>query len=96
MALRRLAVPRVTVEDSQTAEPQFAVSHGAAKVMALIVVTGDRSVRCVDLNAATSNSMAIRDALWNERPDKSCTVTDMKWRDGLAYRCATLVIIPTN
>jgi hypothetical protein len=83
---------RITVEDMVvrpgTAEVYVAVSYGAAKTPALFVVTSDRKARRVDLKAATSTSIALRDAptsnynFWRETPERSFTVTDMKWRDG--------------
>src|SRR5262245_2669620 len=83
---------KVTVEDMVvrpgTAEVYIAVSYGAAKTPALIVVASDERARRVDLNAAKSTSIALRDAptsnykFWNETPERSLTVTDMKWRDG--------------
>jgi hypothetical protein len=83
---------KVTVEDMVvrpgTAEVYVAVSYGAAKTPALIVVTSDRKARRVNLKAAKSTSIALRDAptsdyiFWKETPERSFTVTDMKWRDG--------------
>lgn len=83
---------KVTVEDMVvrpgTAEVYVAISYGAVKTPALIVVTSDRKARRVDLKAATSTSIALRDApasnskFWKETPERSFTVTDMKWRDG--------------
>ena len=83
---------KVTVEDMVvrpgTAEVYVAVSYGAAKTPALIVVTSDHRARRVDLKAAKSTSIALRDAptsnykFWRETPERSFTVTDMKWRDG--------------
>jgi hypothetical protein len=83
---------RVTVEDMivrpGTAEVYVAVSYGTAKTPALILVTGDKKARRIDLRAATSTSVALRDApapndkFWKETPERSFTVTDMKWRDG--------------
>lgn len=83
---------KVTVEDMVvrpgTAEVYIAVSYGAAKTPALIVVTSDQKARRVDLKAAKSTSIALRDAptsnytFWRETPERSLTVTDMKWRDG--------------
>src|SRR4029453_9155868 len=66
----------------------IAVSYGAAKTPALIVVTGDQKARRVNLKAAKSTSIALRDAptsnykFWREAPERSFTVTDMKWREG--------------
>ena len=83
---------KVTVEDMVvrpgTAEVYVAISYGAAKTPALIAVTNDRKARRVDLKAAKSTSIALRDAptsnykFWSETPERSFTVTDMKWRDG--------------
>jgi len=83
---------KVTIEDMVvrpgTAEAYIGVSYGAAKTPALIVVTSDQRARRVDLKAAKSTSIAIRDAptsnykFWRETPERSFTVTDMKWRDG--------------
>ena len=89
---RQVGGARVTVEDMVarpgTAEVYIAVSYGAAKSPALIVVTSDQRARRVDLKAAKSTSIALRDAptsnykFWRETPERSFTVTDMKWRDG--------------
>lgn len=83
---------KVSVEDMVvrpgTAEVYVAVAYGAAKTPALIVVTSDKKARRVDLKAASSTSIALRDApasndrFWKETPERSFTVTDMKWRDG--------------
>jgi len=83
---------RITVEDMVarpgTAEVYIAVSYGAAKTPALIVVTSDRKARRIDLKAAKSTSTTLREApttdyeFWRETPERSFTVTDMKWHDG--------------
>ncbi|HEU4401504.1 MAG TPA: hypothetical protein VFT43_05310 [Candidatus Polarisedimenticolia bacterium] len=83
---------KVTVEDMVarpgTAEVYLAISYGAAKTPALIAVTNDHKARRVDLKAAKSTSIELRDAptsnykFWNETPERSFTVTNMKWRDG--------------
>jgi hypothetical protein len=83
---------KVTIEDMVvrpgTAEVYIAVSYGAAKTPALIVVTSDQKARRVNLMAAKSTSIPLRDAptsnykFWRETPERSYTVTDMKWRDG--------------
>jgi hypothetical protein len=83
---------RVTIEDMVvrpgTGEVLVAVSAGPAKTPALIVVTSDGKARRIDLKAAKSTSIALRDAptsdyaFWNDMPERSFTVTDMKWRDG--------------
>jgi hypothetical protein len=89
---RQVGGAKVSVEDMVvrpgTAEVYIAVSYGAAKAPALIVVTGDHKARRVNLKAAKSTSIALRDAptsnykFWRETPERSFTVTDMKWRDG--------------
>ncbi|SDZ30496.1 hypothetical protein SAMN05518669_12743 [Variovorax sp. YR634] len=83
---------KVTVEDMVvrpgTAQVYVAVSYGSAKTPALIMVTSDKKARRIDLKAAASTSVALRDApttdysFWKETPERSFTVTDMKWRDG--------------
>lgn len=83
---------RVAVEDMiarpGTGEVYVAVSYGADKTPALFVVTGDKKARRVDLKAAQGTSVALRDApttnekFWKEMPERSFTVTDMKWHDG--------------
>lgn len=86
---------RVTVEDMVarpgTGEIYVAVSYGAQKTPALIVVTSDKKARRVDLKAAPSTSVALREApttsesFWKQTPERSFTVTDMKWHDGQLY-----------
>ena len=83
---------KVTIEDMVvrpgTGEVYIAVSYSAAKTPALIVVTSDQRARRVNLKVAKSTSIALRDAptsnykFWRETPERSFTVTDMKWRDG--------------
>ena len=83
---------RVAVEDMiarpGTGEVYVAVSYGADKTPALFVVTNDKKARRVDLKAAQGTSVALRDApttnekFWKEMPERSFTVTDMKWHDG--------------
>jgi hypothetical protein len=86
---------KVTVEDMVarpgTGEVYIAVSYGDAKTPALIVVTGDRHARRIDLKAAKTTTVALRDApeaanmIWRDIPERSFTVTDMKWREGELY-----------
>jgi hypothetical protein len=83
---------KVVVEDMVarpgTAEVYIAISYGAAKSPALIAVTSDRHARRIDLKKAKTTSIALRDApassgvIWRELPERSFTVTDMKWRNG--------------
>jgi len=89
---RHLGDAKLTIEDMVvrpgTGEVYVAVSHGAAKTPALLRVTSDRVVHRVDLKAAKSTSIGLRDAptsdfkFWNDTPERSFTVTDMKWHDG--------------
>lgn len=82
----------VTVEDMAvrpgTGQVYVAVSYGAAKTPALIEVTSDGKARRVDLKGAAATSIALRDApttdysFWKQTPERSFTVTDMKYRDG--------------
>ncbi len=83
---------KITVEDMVvrpgTAEVYVALSYGAAKAPALLVVTSDHQAHRINLKAAKSTSIALRDApttdyeFWRETPERSFTVTDMKWHDG--------------
>jgi hypothetical protein len=83
---------KVTVEDMvvrpSTAQVYVAVSYGPDKSPALFLVTGDGKARKVDLKAAHSSSIALREVpasnekFWKQTPERSYTVTDMKWRDG--------------
>jgi hypothetical protein len=83
---------KVTVEDMVarpgTGEVYIAVSYGRAKAPALIRVTSDRHARRLELKQAKTTSVALRDApsassvIWRDLPERSFTVTDMKWRDG--------------
>jgi hypothetical protein len=89
---RQLGGARVTVQDMAvrpgTGEVYVAASTGAAKAPALFAVTSDGKARRIDLKAAKSTSVALLNAptgqekFWKETPDRSFTVTDMKWREG--------------
>lgn len=86
---------KFTVEDMVarpgTAEVYIALSYGAAKNPALVVVTSDGKARRIDLKSAKTTSIALRDAptsdykFWKDTPERSYTVTDMKWRDGSLF-----------
>lgn len=83
---------QVTVEDMVarpgTAEVYISVRYGRAKTPALIRVTSDGRARRLDLTRAKTTSVALRDApstsdvFWRNLPERSFTVTDMKWRNG--------------
>lgn len=71
-----------------TGEVYVAVSYGAQKAPALIVVASDKKAHRIDLKSLPSTSVALRDApttsaeFWKQTPERSYTVTDMKWHDG--------------
>lgn len=83
---------RINVEDMAvrpgTGEVYVAISYGAEKAPALFIVTSDKKARRVDLKAAQETSIALRDppsmndTFWKDMPERSYTVTDMKWHDG--------------
>jgi hypothetical protein len=89
---RQLGGARITVQDMAvrpgTGEVYVAVSTGPARTPALFAVTSDGKARRVDLKAARATSVTLRDApkgddkFWKQTPERSFTVTDMKWRDG--------------
>jgi hypothetical protein len=89
---RQLGGARVTVQDMAvrpgTGEVYVAVSTGSARTPALFAVTSGGKARRVDLKAARATSVTLRDApkgddkFWQQTPERSFTVTDMKWRDG--------------
>jgi len=89
---RQLGGARVAVQDMAvrpgTGEIYVAVSTGPARTPALFAVTSDGKARRVDLKAAGATSVTLRDApkgddkFWKQTPERSFTVTDMKWREG--------------
>jgi hypothetical protein len=89
---RQLGGARVAVQDMAvrpgTGEVYVAVSTGPARTPALFAVTSDGKARRVDLKAAGATSVTLRDApkgddkFWKQTPERSFTVTDMKWREG--------------
>jgi hypothetical protein len=89
---RQVGGARFVVEDMVarpgTGEVYIALSYGAAKSPALVVVTGDRKLRRLDLKAAKTTSVLLNDApttdykFWKDTPERSYTVTDMKYREG--------------
>jgi hypothetical protein len=89
---RQVGGAPITVEDMAvrpgTGEVYVAISYGETKAPALFAVMSDGKARRVDLKAAKETSVALRDApttnasFWKETPERSFTVTDMKWRDG--------------
>lgn len=92
---RQVGGARVTVEDMVVRpgsdEVIVALNYGPARLPALVTVTSDKKARRIDLKAAKSTSTALRNApttdysFWHETPERSFTVTDMKWRDGQLF-----------
>jgi hypothetical protein len=89
---KQVGAAKITVEDMVahpgTGEVYVAVSYGATRSPALFWLRGDGKAHRVDLKAAKSTSVALRDAptsdyeFWKDSPERSYTVTDMKWHDG--------------
>ena len=87
-----LGASKVTVEDMAvrpgTSEVYLALGVGPERAPAVVAVTPDRKVRRVDLGSTRSTSVALAApdtsdfAFWHEAPERSYTVTDMKWHDG--------------
>jgi hypothetical protein len=92
---KSLGKEKLTIEDMAarpgTGEVYLAVSIGAAKTPAVVVVTSDQVVRRVNLKTAKSTSVALKNPntskfeFWKDIPERSYTVTDMKWHDGELY-----------
>lgn len=74
-----------------TDEAYVAVSVGTAKTPAIVIVKPDGSARALDLKSAKSSEATLELApdgsleFWDHIPERSFTVTDMKWRDGKLY-----------
>lgn len=89
---KALGKPATTIEDMAarpgTSEVYVAVSLGAARQPAILVVKADGSAKVLDLKNAKSTSAKldkpVDDKLkfWNTIPGRSFTVTDMKWQSG--------------
>lgn len=74
-----------------TDEAYVAVSVGTAKTPAIVVVRQDGSARALDMKTAKATEAPLEMApdgsleFWDHIPERSFTVTDMKWRDGKLY-----------
>ena len=74
-----------------TGEAYLAVSYGADRKPAILVVTADAKVKRLDLATMKSSAAKLVDpptgnlSFWNRYPERSFTVTAMKWRDGELY-----------
>jgi hypothetical protein len=89
---KSLGVGKLTVEDMAarpgSGEVYLAVSVGAKKTPAVLAVTSDQKVRKLNLSSLKSSTVALKNpnsskfAFWKEIPERSFTVTDMKWNNG--------------
>jgi len=89
---KTLGAGAVTLEDMVarpgTGETYVAVSLGTAKTPALVSVTAAGAVRRVDLKSTPSTAVTLEHApaperrFWKSIPERSFTVTDMKWHGG--------------
>jgi hypothetical protein len=74
-----------------TDEAYVAVSVGSTKTPAIVVVQSDGSAHAFDFKSAESSEAPLELApeesleFWDHIPERSFTVTDMKWRDGNLY-----------
>ncbi|HEY4144318.1 hypothetical protein [Pinirhizobacter sp.] len=89
---KSLGAGKITVEDMAarpgSGEVYLAVSIGANKTPAIVVVTSDQKVRELDLAGMKSTAVTLKDSdeskyeFWKQTPERSFTVTDMKWHNG--------------
>ena len=90
---KSLGNARVTVTDmavrAGTGQAYVAVEFGPSRAPALFVVTADGAARRIDLAAAKGTEAPIEKApaaagttFWGRIPERSLTVTDMKWHNG--------------
>ena len=92
---RTLGTARFAVEDlkarPETGEVYLAVSYGPQSLPAILAVAADGSIRKLDLTKEASAPIALRDApagdvtFWNSIPERSLTVSDMRWHNGKLY-----------
>jgi hypothetical protein len=74
-----------------TNQAYIALSVGAAKTPSIVIVTPDGSARLLDLKSTKSSETTLELApddgleFWDHIPERSFTVTDMKWREGRLY-----------
>ena len=89
---KSLGAGKVKVEDMAarpgSGEVYLAVSIGANKTPAVVAVTSDEKVRKLNLASIKSTTAALKNPnnskyeFWKETPERSFTVTDMKWNNG--------------
>ncbi len=92
---RALGTPDVTLEDLAArphgGELYVAASVGPARTPAVVVVAANGSVRRLDLahlprtSAALDRPPTSLTKFWDSVPDRSFTVTDLRWHDGRLY-----------
>jgi hypothetical protein len=83
---------KVYVEDMAarpgTAEVYLALGVGAKRTPAVVAVTPNQAVRRLDLKTIKATSVSLKNVstsnfnFWKETPERSFTVTDMKWNSG--------------
>ena len=89
---KSLGAAKVTVEDMAarpgSGEVYLAVSVGANRTPAIVDVTSDHKVRKLNLATVKPTSVTLKNPnnsefeFWKETPERSFTVTDMKWSNG--------------
>ena len=89
---KSLGAGKVKVEDMAarpgSGEVYLAVSVGANKTPAVVAVTSDQKVRKLNLASMKSTTVTLKNPnnskveFWKETPERSFTVTDMKWNNG--------------
>ena len=92
---KTLGAGKISIEDMAarpgTGEVYLGLSVGASKAPVVVTVTSDKSVRRLDLKSMKSTSVALKNpnnsrfAFWKDTPERSFTVTDMKWHEGELY-----------
>ncbi|MGX5804929.1 hypothetical protein ACWGS9_27295 [Bradyrhizobium sp. Arg314] len=106
MLSNSLGPGKLTVEDMaarpDSGEVYLAVSVGADKTPAIVAVTSDQTVRKLDLASLKSTAATLKNAddskyeFWKETPERSFTVTDMKWNSGERYARSASTKKPAN
>ena len=89
---KSLGAGKIKVEDMAarpgSGEVYLAVSVGANKTPAIVAVTSDQKVRKLNLASMKSTAVTLKNPnnskveFWKETPERSFTVTDMKWNSG--------------
>jgi hypothetical protein len=92
---RTLGTRTFAVEDlkarPETGEVYLAVTYGPQALPAILAVAADGVIRKIDLSKDASAPVALRDApareltFWNNIPERSLTVSDMRWHAGKLY-----------